>query len=111
MADEAKAKESIKEIEVGGYKFTVDTDRLDDVESLEIVERIENKGHVAAVIPLLKQIVGDAEYEKMKQAYAKIDAEAHAKEFPDDKDYKGRMRMDTLSDIYLAIIEKFDPKG
>lgn len=112
MADEIKSADkpaensAIKDIEVHGYKFTVDTDRLDDVESLEIIERIENKGQVAAVVPLLKLILGIAEYEKMKAAFTEIDVKDHA----DDKDYKGRMRIEHLSDVYLAIMDAFSPK-
>lgn len=102
---------TVKEIEVDGYKFTVDTDTLDDVESLEIIERIENKGQVAAVIPLLKQILGVTQYEKMKSAFSELDAKAHAEKHPSDKEYKGRFRVEQLSKVYLAIIEKFDPKG
>lgn len=108
--DKPVAESKVKEIDVKGYKFTVDTDRLDDVESLEIIERIENKGQVAAVIPLLKQILGVAEYEKMKAAFSEMDAKDHAKEQPKDKDYKPRMRIDHLSDVYLAIMDAFSPK-
>lgn len=108
MADEAPNDQSaVKEIEVDGYKFTVDTDLLDDVDTLELIERIENKGQVAAVLPLLKQILGDIEYERMKAAFTEMDAKAHAAEV----DYKPRFRVEKLSDVYLAIIEKFDPKG
>lgn len=114
MADEAKTM--VKELEVDGYKFTVDTDLLDDVESLEIIERIENKGQVAAVLPLLKIILGNEEYEKLKAYFVKKDGEDHAAELkaadkPEDKDYRPRMRVEKLSDVYMAIIENFDPKG
>lgn len=106
-----KPQSKIKEIEVEGYKFTVNTDNVDDVESLEIIERIENSGQVAAVIPLLKQILGATEYQKMKTAFSDIDAKKHAETKPDDKEYKGRMRVEHLSAVYLAIIDAFDPKG
>jgi len=109
MAEEAK-KTTVQEIEVQGIKFTVDTDKLDDVDSLDYIERIESKGQVAAVLPLLKLILGLKEYEKIREAFAKKDAEDHAKEFPEDKEYKGRFRIARLQDVYLAIIEKFDPK-
>lgn len=105
MAD-TEQKSSIKEITVEGYTFTVDTDLLDDVESLEFIERIENKGQVAAVLPLLKFILGAETYEGLKAHFTKLDAEEHAAE----PDYKGRFRIGKLNDVYLAIIEKFDPK-
>lgn len=106
MADEAQKQTTLKDIEVEGYKFTVDTDNIDDVEALEFIDRIENKGQVAAVLPLLKFIMGEAEYVKLQQYFIEKDAEAHK----DQKDYKPRMRMTKLNDVYLAIIEKFDPK-
>lgn len=108
MADEAdKKNSSIKEIEVEGYKFNVDTDLLDDVEAFEYIDRIENKGQVAGIVPLLQFLIGEKAYEDMKAHFAKIDAEAHK----DEKDYKGRFRVTKLNTVYTAIIEKFDPKG
>lgn len=108
MAETADAKNNqVKEIEVDGYKFTADMDLLDDVEAFEIIDRIENKGQVAAIVPLLTFLIGDAEYEKMKAHFAKVDAEAHK----DQKDYKGKFRISKLNDVYMAIIEKYDPKG
>ncbi len=104
---EAEQTNAVKEIEVRGYKFNVDTDLLDDVDSLEYIERIENKGQVAVVLPLLKHIMGEEEFGKLKQHFIDADAEAHK----DQKGYKARMRIEVLNDTYMAIIEKFDPKG
>ena len=109
MADETPAatpKETIQEIDVKGYKFKVDTDLLDDVDSLEFIERIENKGQVAVVLPLLKHIMGEAEFEKLKAHFVAEDAKEHEGK----EGYKPRMRMTLLEPIYLAIVEKFDPK-
>jgi hypothetical protein len=114
MADETPAatpKETVQEVEVKGYKFKVDTDLIDDVDTLQFIERIENKGQIAVVLPLLQHILGDAEFEKMKAFYVEQDAKEHAEKHPDDKDYKPRMRMTLLEPIYLAIVDKFDPKG
>lgn len=106
MADEKSAKSSLKEVEIEGYKFNVDTDLLDDVEAFEYIDRIENKGQVAGIVPLIKFLIGDKGYEAMKLHFAKIDAEAHK----DQEGYKGRFRVSKLNDVYLAIIQKFDPK-
>ena len=103
---ESKTKSTIHELEVDGYKFTVDTDLLDDVEAFEYIDRIENKGQTAGIVPLIKFLIGDEGYNNMKAHFAKSDAEEHK----DQKDYKGRFRVSKLSDIYLAIIEKFNPK-
>ena len=105
MADAEKS--TVKELEVHGYKFTVDTDLMDDVDTLEIIERIENKGQVAAVLPLLKLILGNEQFARMKEFYTKQDGE----ENKDKEGYKPRMRVEVLSDIYMAIIENFDPKS
>lgn len=109
MADEAQKteKKTIHDIEIDGYKFTVDTDLLDDVDSLEYLERIESRGEVGAVLPLLKHIMGVAEYQKLKDYMVKKDGENHK----DKKDYRPRMRMEKLQEVYIAILEKFDPKG
>ena len=77
MADEVKKDEStVKEIDVKGYKFMVDTDLLDDVDSLEFIDRIENKGHTAVVLPLLKHIMGQADFDKLKAHFITADGEA-----------------------------------
>jgi hypothetical protein len=109
MADETPKTEqtTIKEIEVRGYKFNVDTDMLDDVDSLEFIERIENKGQVAVVLPLLKHIMGNDKFETLKAHFVAEDAKANEGK----EGYKARMRIEVLNDAYLAIIEKFDPKG
>jgi len=99
--------ETIKEIDVKGYKFTVDTDLLDDVDSLEYIERIESQGQTAVVLSLLKHIMGNESFIKLKEHFTAEDAKAHAGQ----ANYKPRMRIEVLSDVYLAIIEKFDPKG
>ncbi len=106
MTEEAK-DDNIKDIELGGYKFKVDTDLLDDVEAFEYIDNIENKGQVAGIVPLLKFLIGDQGYLDMKAHFSKLDAEEHK----DQQSYKGRFRISKLNDVYMAIIEKFDPKG
>jgi hypothetical protein len=111
MADADTNTSEIKEIEVDGYKFTVDTDKLDDVEALDFIERIENKGQVAAVLPLLKFMLDDTEYEQMRKAFIEIDAKEHKDKNPNSKNaYHPRFRINKLNAVYLAIIEKFNPK-
>jgi hypothetical protein len=46
-------------------------------------------------------------FEKLKAHFIAADGEAHKGK----EGYKPRMRIEILSDVYLAIIEKFDPKG
>jgi hypothetical protein len=107
MAETDQEQSTVKEVDVKGYKFVVDTDLLDDVDSLEYIERIESRGQTAVVLPLLKHIMGEAEFEKLKAHFIAEDAKAHEGK----EGYKARMRIEVLSDVYLAIIEKFDPKG
>lgn len=104
MADAPKSTK--KEVEFEGYKFNVDTDLLDDVEAFEIVDRIENRGQVAAIVPLLNFVIGPAEYEKMKAHFKAADAEEHKGE----EGYRPKFRASKLSGIYTAIVQNFDPK-
>ena len=109
MAEENKAEDnkSIKEIKVGDYTFTADLDRLDDVEAFEIIDAIENRGRIAAIVTLLELLVGREEYVKLRDHFAVLDAQLHS----ETEGYKGRMRLDKLNEVYMAIIEKYDPKG
>lgn len=106
MPETEQTNTAVKEVDVDGYKFTVDTDLLDDVETFELIDRIENKNQIAAIVPLLEFIIGPDAYQQMKAYFAKADAEAHK----DQKDYKGRFRLSKLQQVYLAIVEKFNPK-
>jgi hypothetical protein len=107
MADEpAKKQSTIKELELEGIKFTVNTDLLDDVEAFEHVDRIENKGQVAAIVPLLKFLIGEEGYNKLKADFTAADAKEHEGE----PGYNGRFRVTKLSKIYEVIIENFNPK-
>jgi hypothetical protein len=106
MADEATVKPTIKELEYEGVKFTVNTDLLDDVEAFELIDRIENKKQVAAIVPLLQFLIGEDGYNKLKTDFTAADAKEHAGE----EGYKGRFRVSKLSKIYEVIIENFDPK-
>lgn len=90
------AKSEPKELDLDGYKFKVDTDLLDDVEAFELIDRIENKKQVAAIVPLLRFLIGDKGYEDMKAHFVKAE---------------GRFRVTKLSKVYEVIIENFDPKG
>jgi hypothetical protein len=91
-----KPKDSIKDIDFEGYKFQVDTEMLDDVELLEMIDGIENGERPALIITLLKKLVGDAGYDSMKAYFVKKD---------------GKFKMSKLAEIYKVIFENFDPKG
>jgi outer membrane protein assembly factor BamA len=86
---------TIKELEIDGYKFTVDTDLLDNVDAFEHIDRIENQQQIAAIVPLLKFLIGDQGYDDMKAHYVKTE---------------GKFRLTKLSKVYELIIENFDPK-
>ena len=104
-------KSTVKEIELDGYKFTVDTDMLDDVDAFEIIDRIENKGQVVAVVPLLTFLIGSKGYNDMKAHFAAEDKKEYIAAHPEATDYKGKFRVSKLSEVYQKIIENFDPKG
>lgn len=107
MEEQPQNAPNLKKIELDGYTFTVDTDLLDDVEAFEYIDRIENKGQVAGIVPLLNFLIGEQAVADMKAHFSRVDAEDHK----DQPGYKGRFRISTLSRVYSAIIEKFDPKG
>lgn len=119
MAEQAN-KSTVHELTVKGVTFTVDTDLLDDVNTLEYFDRIEDKGQVAAVMPLLKNILG-TRYKKLHDDFVAYDLAEHKKEYPDPEvyakehpdapEYHPRMRIQYLQDVYLAIVEKFNPKA
>lgn len=101
MAEPAKddtqvTKSEPRELEFEGYKFKVDTDLLDDVEAFEIIDRIENKNQVTAVVPLLEFLIGKDGYNDMKAHFVKTE---------------GRFRVSKLTKVYELIVENFDPKG
>lgn len=96
MAEETDKKSTVKELEIDGYKFTVDTDLLDNVEAFELIDRIENKGQVVAIVPLLTFLIGDAGYEEMKAHFVRTE---------------GKFRVTKLSKVYEVIVKNFDPKA
>lgn len=92
----APEAETVKEIEVDGYKFKVDMDLMDDIEAFEYVDRIENKGQISAIVPLLQYMVGEKGVADMKAYFTKK---------------YGRFRLTKLMNVYEAIAANFDPKG
>lgn len=100
MAEAVAAADNFKgeqtEVEYDGYKFTVDTNMLDDVEIVDLIERIEAGKSLKATVEFLHYLIGVDGYEQMKAFFVKRD---------------GRFKLTKLTRIYYAIFEKFDPKG
>lgn len=88
-------KTDIVEVEHDGYKFKVDTGMIDDVDVLDLIDKIENQNNMKAIVDLLEYLIGVEGYKQMKAYFVKKE---------------GRFRISTLSKIYVAIFEKFDPK-
>lgn len=99
MAEAVEAAENFKgeklEIDYDGYQFTVDSALLDDVEIVDLIERIEAGKSLKATVEFLYYLIGKDGYEKMKAHFVKRD---------------GRFKLTKLTRIYYAIFEKFDPK-
>lgn len=93
-ADQFKGEQT--EVEYDGYKFTVDTAMLDDVEIVDLIERIEAGKSLKATVEFLYYLIGEDGYNDMKAFFVKRD---------------GRFKLTKLTRIYYAIFEKFDPKG
>lgn len=90
-----KKDDNLKELEAEGYKFTVDTDLLDDVEAFEHIDRIENKNQVTAIVPLMEFLIGKEGFADMKAYFVKKE---------------GKFRVTKLTKVYQVIIDNFDPK-
>jgi hypothetical protein len=95
-AKNAKFEGEKIEIDYEGYKFTVDTDLLDNVEIVDLIERIEGGKSLKAVVEFLYYLIGKDGYEKMQAYFV---------------EKEGRFKLTRLSRVYYAIFEKFDPKG
>lgn len=96
-----------KELELDGIKFMVDTDLLDDVDAFALINKIENENQITAVVPLMHFLVGKEEFDRIRSEFTALDAKAHEGE----KNYKPRLRIAKLGEIYQVIIKNFDPKG
>lgn len=92
----AEPADKLIDITVDGYTFKADIDVLDDIEVLELLDQIESQGKPGKIIDLLIRSVGQEGYDALKAHY--VEAE-------------GKMRISTLTKIYQALFEKFDPKG
>lgn len=106
MAEPQTVNNSVKELELDGCKFKVDTDLLDDVDAFALINKIENENQITAVVPLMHFLVGKDEFERIKQHFTDKDAEAHK----GVEGYKPRLRIGKLGEIYQVIIKNFDPK-
>lgn len=101
MAEPAKDKivppvnDKIKPVEYDGYKFEFDSDKIDDMEIVEMAAKIES-GNVSLLVPFVEAILGADGYTDLKNYFI-------TKE--------GKLRLTTLMQIFEAIFKQFDPKG
>ena len=93
VADALKGE--LIDVEFEGYKFKVDTGLLDDVDALDLIDKIENQSNMKAIVDFLQYLIGPDGYEQMKAYFVKKE---------------GRFKISKLTQIYVAIFEKFDPK-
>lgn len=96
MVNQEQKNDSVKDLEFDGYKFTVNTELMDDVDAFEIIDRIENKRQTAAIVPLLHFLIGTDGYNSMKEYFVKKD---------------GKFSMTKLAKVYEVIAASFNPKG
>lgn len=89
-------KNTIQEVTIDGYSFSVDTDRIDDVEILDTIDAIENQKKLKEIITFLQYLIGVDGYTSLKDYFVNKD---------------GRFKLSKLFSVYQAIFEKFDPKG
>lgn len=89
-------KSTLQQIELDGYSFEIDTDRIDDVEILDTIDAIENQKKLKEIITFLEFLIGKDGYTKLKEYFVQKD---------------GKFKLSKLFEVYQAIFEKFDPKG
>lgn len=89
-------KSTLQPIELDGYSFVIDTERIDDVEILDTIDAIENQKKLKEIITFLEFLIGVDGYAKLKAYYVEKD---------------GKFKLSKLFEVYQAIFEKFDPKG
>lgn len=91
----AVEKVNVVEITVEDYKFKANLDVLDDIETLEAIEDMQD-GSKVRIISLLRTSMGEEAYNDMK---------AHFRE------KHGKMDVKTAQLAFERVFEKFDPKG
>lgn len=92
----SNTSDSTKEVDIEGYKLNVDYDIVDDVDNLELINKIENEGYLYGIIEFLQKIIGQDEYDKLKAYFV---------------EKNGKLSLTKLGEIYQKIFEQFDPKG
>lgn len=91
-----QASASVKDVTVDGYTFKVDTNIIDDVDNLELINKIENAGYLYGIIEFLQKIIGQDGYDNLKAHFVA---------------QEGKLSLTKLGKIYEAIFKEFDPKG
>lgn len=82
-----------KNVEVDGYKLSVDLDNFDDVRFFEMSEQLGERPKL--IIDILKIGIGEAEYNKMEKYFVKKD---------------GRFKMSVATEAVNKILDVTDPK-
>ena len=86
---------TIRDVTVEGFTFKLDTEKIDDVEVIEMAGKIE-EGQTAKIIDFVKFLLGEGVYNDMKAYFVAKD---------------GKFKLTTLMSVFEAIFENFDPKG
>lgn len=91
-----QANPNVKDVTIDGYTFKVDTNIIDDVDNLELINKIENGGYLYGIIEFLQKIIGQDGYDQLKAHFVQAE---------------GKLSLTKLGKIYEAIFKEFDPKG
>ena len=85
---------ALKEIEIDdGLKVKASDDFMDDIETLEVMDRMASDP--SAIIPFIKRVLGEEQYQVVKQHYVKKN---------------GRMRISDLNAVIDKVASEF-PKA
>lgn len=86
-------KDTIKKIKVDGVELTVDLKNVDDMDFLELSDRVQKD--ITAYPALLKMLIGEETYSKVREHYKKKN---------------GKFTTNDASNIFESILKLVDPK-
>lgn len=84
-----------KKIVVDSIEYIFNEDYVDDMEVLELSDKVQSEGGITAYPALLRKLIGDEKYKEASDHY---------------KEKNGRFKVTDAQAIFDAIIKAVDPK-
>lgn len=90
----AEKENTLKDLDFDGFKYTIDTDIVDDMDFLELTDQIEN-GAIQKYPTLVKKFLGEEQYKKLREYMLKK---------------HGKFSATKCGDFFEFTIKSLDPK-